>query len=101
MAATKSGETHSSAEVPAEVVAVCVSRGGVPKQPVAGADTTIDGLVGDCHDHKKHCRPDRAVSIQDLELLDELKDEGFRVGPGIMGENLTVRGLGVQRLAVG
>ncbi len=85
----------------AEVVAVCISPGGVPKQPVEQAEVTTDGLVGDGHDHDKHCHPDRAVSIQDLELLDELKSEGYPVAEGIMGENLTVRGLNVQQMEVG
>ena len=85
----------------AEVVAVCISSGGVPKHPVDSAEATRDGLAGDGHDHEKHCRPDRAVSIQDLELLEELEAEGYAVGPGVMGENLTVRGLSVQQLSPG
>jgi len=83
------------------VVAVCVSAGGVPKRPIDRAEVTSDGLVGDDHDHEKHRRPDRAVSIQDLELIEQLAAEGYPVGPGIMGENITVRGVEVQRLAVG
>jgi MOSC domain-containing protein YiiM len=83
------------------VVAVCISPGGVPKKGVVGAEVTVDGLVGDGHDHDKHCKPHRAVSIQDIELLDELKSEGYDVGPGIMGENLTVRDLNVQSMSPG
>lgn len=83
------------------VVAVCISPGGVPKNAVDSAEVTVDGLVGDGHDHKKHCKPHRAVSIQDIELLDELQAEGYDVGPGIMGENLTVRDLNVQGLSPG
>ena len=85
----------------AEVVAVCISSGGVPKHPVDSAEVSTDGLAGDAHDHEKHCRPDRAVSIQDLEVLEELKGEGYAVGPGVIGENLTVRGLNVQQLSAG
>lgn len=59
------------------------------------------GLVGDGHEHEKHVRPHRAVLIQDVEKLEELTGEGFALAPGILGENLTVRGLGVQRLAPG
>ena len=83
------------------VVAVCISPGGVPKKGVVSAEVTVDGLVGDGHDHAKHCKPHRAVSIQDIELLDELKAEGYDVAPGIMGENLTVRDLNVQGLSPG
>ena len=83
------------------VVAVCVSPGGVPKRSQERAEVTLDGLVGDGHDHEKHRRTDRAVSVQDLELLEQLVAEGYPVGPGIMGENITVQGLDVQGLAVG
>lgn len=83
------------------VVAVCISPGGVPKRPVGRVEITEDGLVGDGRDHEKHRRADRAVSVQDLELLEQLAAEGYPVGPGIMGENITVQGLHVQGLAVG
>ncbi len=83
------------------VVAVCLSPGGVPKHPVDRAEVLQDGLLGDGRNHEKHRRPDRAVSIQDLELLEELTAEGYAVGPGVMGENITVRHLGVQRLMIG
>ncbi len=83
------------------VVAVCVSPGGVPKRPVDHAEVTIHGLVGDGQAHEKHRRPDRAVSIQDLELIEQVAAEGYAVSPGIMGENITVRDLHVQRLAAG
>ena len=83
------------------VIAVCVSPGGVPKTSVASADVTETGLAGDGHDHAKHSRPDRAVLVQDMELLEELQREGFAVAPGTLGENLTVRSLRVQQMAVG
>ena len=85
----------------ATVIAVNVSRGGLPKQPVTTAHVDMNGLCGDDHEHEKHRRPDRAVTIQDIELLDELRLEGYPVAPGLMGENLTVRGLGVQSLSPG
>lgn len=83
------------------VVATCVSAGGVPKRPVDRVEVTLDGLVGDGHAHEKHRRADRAVSIQDLELIEQLAAEGYAVGPGIMGENITVRGMDVQSLTPG
>lgn len=85
----------------AEVVAVCISAGGVPKTPVESAELRVAGLEGDGHDHDKHCRPHRALTIQDLELLEDIKAEGYAVGPGIIGENVTVRNLHVQRLLPG
>ncbi|UCE61313.1 MAG: hypothetical protein JSU63_06110 [Phycisphaerales bacterium] len=88
-------------DLPARVVAVCVSQGGIPKQPVPDAEVTVDGLLGDGQEHEVHHRTDRAVSLQDLELLEELKGEGYPVGPGSFGENVTVQGVNVQRLAPG
>jgi MOSC domain-containing protein YiiM len=83
------------------VLAVCISKGGVPKLPVESARVTVEGIVGDGRDHAKHAKPTRAVSIQDDELLAELRAEGYPVEHGSMGENLTVRGLDVQHLAPG
>ncbi len=53
------------------VLSVNISRGGIPKQPI------------------------------DAEDLDDLRAEGYDVGPGALGENLTVRGLDVDALAPG
>ena len=82
------------------IVAVNISAGGIPKGNVGQAEVTAQGLGGDAA-HEKHRRPHRSVTILDVELLDQLVAEGYAVGPGIMGENLTVRGLNVQRLSVG
>lgn len=83
------------------ILAVCVSPGGIPKLPVDCARVTVAGLEGDGRDHAKHSKPERAVSIQDVELLDDLRTEGYDVSPGAIGENLTVRGLNVQNLEPG
>jgi len=88
-------------ELAGVTVAICISTGGIPKYPVPEAELTMNGLAGDGHAHDKHSCPDRAVSLQDIELLEALLAEGFQVGPGIMGENITVRGLNVQDLSVG
>lgn len=80
----------------AQVVAVCISPGGVPKKPQEAVGVVEHGLVGDGHDHDKHNKPHRAVSIQDLELLEQINLAGFDLRPGTIGENLTVRGLNVQ-----
>lgn len=85
----------------ATVVAVNVSMGGIPKLSVNSAYAGIDGLEGDDHEHEKHRRIDRALTIQDVELLEEIAVEGFPLVPGQMGENLTVRGLDVQHLLPG
>ncbi|MBI3467043.1 MAG: MOSC domain-containing protein [Planctomycetes bacterium] len=83
------------------LIAVCTSPGGIPKLPLVEVRVTPAGLIGDGRNHAKHIRPDRAVSLIDREILDQLRAEGFEVGPGIVGENLTVEHLHVQTLAPG
>lgn len=83
------------------VVALNISDGGIPKRPVEVATVTPTGLAGDAHDHEKHNTPLQAVSILDAEDIDDLRAEGFAVGPGATGENMTVRGLDVDALALG
>ena len=90
----------SSNAIP-HVVAVCVSTGGIPKFPVPLARLDETGFDGDQHAHDKHNRQDRAVSILDAEVLEQLIREGFTLCPGAMGENLTVTGLDVQSLEAG
>lgn len=86
----------------AAIVSINLSPGGIPKLPVASASVTVDGLHGDGHDHAKHRVPEQAISLIDLELLDAAgTDHGLDLAPGSLGENLTVRGLGVQRLGEG
>ena len=84
-----------------QVVAVCISGGGIPKLPQASVPVTFVGLAGDGHDHAKHNNPLQAVCLQDMEILEGLTREGFALKPGTTGENLTVRGLKVSHLGVG
>ena len=83
------------------VLAVSISPGGIPKQPQTMAQAMKDGLVGDGRHHAKHIRPDRAISLFDWEVLQQLVTEGFPLVPGAAGENLTVAGLHVQNLPPG
>lgn len=83
------------------VIAINTSPGGIPKRPVDVAEVTPGGLRGDGHNHDKHNSPMQAVSLLDLEDLDDLRAEGFDVGPGSTGENLTVQGLSVDEFRVG
>jgi MOSC domain-containing protein YiiM len=85
----------------AAVVAVNISPGGIPKLPVSLGVVGHDGLIGDGRNHAKHIRPDRAVSLFDVEILQQLVEEGFALTPGAAGENLTVAGLQVQQMAPG
>ncbi len=80
------------------VLSVNVSKGGIPKLPVETCGVTLDGLEGDGRDHDKHISRDRAVSLIDQEILNQLSSEGYEVPWGAVGENLTVENLNVQSL---
>ncbi len=76
------------------VVRVSVSPGGVPKQPVPSARVGALGLEGDGHhDRTEHGGPHRAVCLYSIEALARLRAEGHPVGPGSLGENLTLEGI--------
>ncbi len=83
------------------IISVNISSGGIPKRPIEVGRVTTDGIDGDGHDHQKHITPLQAMSLLDIEDLDDLRTEGFDVGAGTCGENLTVRGLDADALAVG
>lgn len=83
------------------VISINSSDGGIPKTPVRSARVLAGGLEHDAHDHDKHNTPLQAISLIDVEDLDDLRKEGFDVFPGATGENITVRGLSVDELHVG
>jgi len=83
------------------LMAICTSEGGVPKHPVREAVAEKRGLVGDGRGHAKHEREDRAVSLLDWEELTYLREKGYNLAPGTIGENMTVKGLEVQKLKPG
>ena len=87
--------------MPARVLQVNVSPGGVPKRAVAEAFVGVNGLEGDSVNHPKiHGGPERAVCLFSLETIRALQDEGHPVFPGAVGENLTVAGLDWPALEV-
>ena len=83
------------------VISVNISPGGIPKIPIENCAVTVDGLDGDGHEHSKHINPNRAVSLIDREILDQLVTEGYDLVPGAVGENLTVNELSLQSLEPG
>lgn len=86
--------------MPAHIVQVSVSNGGVPKTAVAEAHVGREGLHGDAVNHPKiHGGPERAVCLFSAELIETLQAEGHPIGPGAVGENLTVVGLDWAALA--
>ena len=84
------------------IVQISVSPGGVPKTPVPSADVTSIGLEGDAHrDLEHHGGPDRAVCLFSLEQIQALQAEGHPVGPGALGENVTIEGIDWRRVVPG
>ncbi len=86
----------------AVLVSINRSSGGIPKLPTLEGEIDATGVVGDGHDHEKHRVPEQAISLLDLELLESIeRDFEHALAPGSLGENLTVSGVGVQRLGAG
>lgn len=84
-----------------EVLSVNISPGGIPKRPIGVGEVTINGLAGDGHNHEKHITPLQAFLLIDIEDIEDLEREGYRVHPGALGENLTCRGLDADALRPG
>jgi len=93
--------TETAIRTSATIFSINVSGGGIPKTPVPSIKVLSGGLEGDAHDHEKHDSPSQAVSVLDVEVLTDLRAEGFMVFPGATGENLTVAGLHVDSLTIG
>ena len=88
--------------MPAVLAQLNVSGGGMPKRPVLFARVTAAGVDGDRQRNRKyHGGPDRAVCLFSEELYDELRDAGVDMPAGSVGENLTIRGLDLRKLAKG
>ena len=78
----------------ARIVQLSISKGGVPKQAVESVRVTSLGLEGDAHrDREHHGGPERAVCLFAMEPIRALQAEGHPLGPGTLGENITVEGL--------
>ncbi|CAN5253874.1 MOSC domain-containing protein [soil metagenome] len=74
---------------------------------IAGRGVEGDAHMGEKVKHRYDARknPDRPnlrqVHLIQSELFDELADRGFAVGPGLMGENVTTRGIDLLSLPKG
>jgi MOSC domain-containing protein YiiM len=76
------------------VESINISDGGVPKVPRPDCEIAVGGLAGDRQRNLAvHGGPDRAVVLYSLERIRALQEEGHPIGPGTIGENLTVSGL--------
>lgn len=99
-----------------EGIVVAVSRDATHamSKPNADAIRLLKGLgvEGDAHkgktvQHRSRVAKDpdqpnlRQVHLIHAELLDELADKSFSVAPGVMGENVTTRGIELLALPAG
>jgi MOSC domain-containing protein YiiM len=84
------------------VYQINVSRGGVPKLPIAQAQVTTLGITGDYQrDQQNHGGPDRALCLYTLEQIQRLQSEGHPITPGSAGENITLVGISLFELTPG
>jgi MOSC domain-containing protein YiiM len=79
-----------------------ISRGGVPKLSVPLGQVGTLGLAGDVQAHPHiHGGPRQALLLICAEVIDRLKEEGFPVYYGALGENITTRGLDHREFRLG
>ena len=84
------------------IVQINISPGGIPKRPVAEAEVTPQGIVGDSWAHPQiHGGPNQAVLLITSEGIEELAAQGFPLYAGALGENLTVTGLDRRQMGIG
>ena len=100
--------------MPATVIAVSQSPAHTMSKPNQAEILLVEGLGvdGDAHagvtvKHRSRVARDpsqpnlRQVHLIHAELLAELKEAGFEISPGQMGENVTVSGLDILALPTG
>jgi MOSC domain-containing protein YiiM len=88
--------------VTGSVLQINISRGGVPKRPVAESVATPLGLEGDVCSHREiHGGPRQAVLLIAAEAVEELIARGYPLFFGALGENFTTRGLDRRSLRLG
>lgn len=84
------------------VAQLSISKGGLPKYPMLQAWAGPLGLEGDVQRHTEiHGGPLQALLLISQEDLDALREQGFPVVPGSLGENLTVSGIDFRQLRPG
>jgi MOSC domain-containing protein YiiM len=69
---------------------------GLPKGAVPSLRVTLDGAEGDYNNYRARTLGgdrDQALLLVTEDLLESLRDEGWPVQPGDLGENLTLTGI--------
>jgi MOSC domain-containing protein YiiM len=88
--------------MPAVVVQISISQGGIPKLAVPSAEVSADGVVGDGWRHRQiHGGPAQAILLMTAEGIEELVAQGFPLFHGAMGENITTHGLDRRSVRAG
>ena len=78
----------------AEIVAVCIGPGGIPKHPVEQGQVGPLGLEGDRHRFRLHGGPNRALCLLSEDVYTSLREDDVAcTEPGTFGENVLIRGL--------
>jgi MOSC domain-containing protein YiiM len=89
-----------------EIVSIVYTPAGIDPRPpdryarVPLQEATLEagrGIVTD----RKGSRPERQLNVMALETLEALRAEGYRTGPGEMGEQIVVSGIAIDGLAAG
>ncbi|MEM6674141.1 MAG: MOSC domain-containing protein [Planctomycetota bacterium] len=89
-------------ESSAEVVAVCIGDGGIPKHPIETVRVGPLGLEGDGHNYRGHGGENRAVCLLSVEAYESLREDDVDCeAPGTFGENVLTRGLDDSALGPG
>jgi MOSC domain-containing protein YiiM len=84
------------------ILQINVSSGGVPKRPIPRGEITHQRLRGDdWNDKKHHGISGQAICLYGVELIAELRDEGYPLFPGALGENLTTQYLDYRTVRLG
>lgn len=105
---------YKEMQMSGQIIAVSRAAGNVFTKPVCDAITLVEGLgvEDDAHNgvlvqhlylkKKDASAPNlRQVHLIQSELFDDLRENGFDVGPGDLGENITTAGLELTKLPVG
>jgi MOSC domain-containing protein YiiM len=86
----------------ASIIQVNISRGGLPKTAIGEGFIGSLGIEGDLHAHPQfHGGPRKAILIIAAETIELLKERGYPVFYGALGENLTTRGFDIRDVRIG
>lgn len=77
-----------------KILQISISKGGVPKTAIPSATVGRLGIEGDIHARPEfHGGPRQALLLIASEVIETLKEEGWPMFYGALGENLTTVGL--------